>query len=69
MFKEYDVVRARYNLSTNVPKYSKGVVLIIFEKPSIAYEVEFVDDLGNTIDLLTVKQEDIEKDIGTLLEP
>ena len=60
MFKEYDVIKARRNLTETVTQGCRGTILMIFESPSIAYEVEFVNEKGQTLELLTVKQTDIE---------
>lgn len=61
MYNEYDVVRAIRNININVPKGSKGVVLIIYPSTPVQYEVEFVDEEGNSIDVITVQEMDIEK--------
>lgn len=60
MFKEYDVVRALKDISEKVPKGSEGTVLMIFSSTPPQYEVEFMDDEGNTLDILTVHEKDIE---------
>jgi len=59
MFKEFDVVIAKNELPT-VPKGSVGTILIVYESGH-DYEVEFLDSEGNTIDLLTVNEKDLEK--------
>ncbi len=58
MFNEYDVVLAKKQLSDNVPAGCKGAVLICFEKND--YEVEFVDDDGESIAVMTVPVTDLE---------
>jgi hypothetical protein len=58
MFKEYDVVIAKRDLA-DVPFKSRGTVLIVF-KNSNQYEVEFVDEEGNTLSVLTVAGADLE---------
>jgi len=60
MIKEYDVVIARNDLSRRVVKGSKGAVVIVYHEPKLGYEVEFVDDAGYTLDVLTVYPNDIE---------
>jgi len=37
-----------------------GTIVMIYTDPNIAYEVEFFDEYNNTIELLTVKESDIE---------
>jgi hypothetical protein len=55
---EYDVVRATKMLS-DVPAGSEGTIVMVYEHPSLGYEVEFMDG-GETLDVLTVEPEDIE---------
>ncbi len=62
MFNEYDVIKAKRTLSEQVYKGCKGVILMIFEEPT-AYEVEFVDDNGNSLEIITVNEYDIEKTV------
>lgn len=59
MFKEYDVVLAKREIE-NVPKSTKGTVLVVYDGQH--FEVEFVDENGETINVLTVGFDDIEKD-------
>ena len=49
----YDVVIALQDLD-NVPKGSKGTILMVF-KDGEAYEVEFMDNEGNSLNIITVK--------------
>ena len=58
MFKEYDVVVSKCNLD-NVLIGSKGTVLIAYDKNH--YEVEFIDEKGDTLNVLTVSESDIQK--------
>ncbi len=58
-FKEYEVVIANKNMET-VPKGARGTILMIFEDGKY-YEVEFVDENGNTYNVLTVSADDIQK--------
>lgn len=60
MYKELQVVRATRQLSDNVEKGNEGTVVYVYENSSCMYEVEFVDKEGQTMDVLTVKEEDIE---------
>lgn len=60
MIEEYDVVRAKKDLSGAVLKGCKGAVVMIYQDPTLGYEVEFVDDEGDTLDVLTVYPDDIE---------
>ncbi len=59
MLKEYDVVCAKYELSATVPKGARGVILYVYGQPSLAYEVEFLDAVGKTLGVLTVRDEAI----------
>ena len=38
----------------------EGTVLMVFEGENNEYEVEFVDEQGNTLDVLTVGESDLE---------
>lgn len=57
MFKEYDVVLATRPLD-NVPAGTIGTILIVYEEGK-AYEVEFMDIEGTTLNVLTVRVQDI----------
>lgn len=52
MFKEYDVVIANKVLSGAVYKGTSGTVLICY--PNDNYEVEFMEENGESLDVLTV---------------
>lgn len=60
MIEEYEVVRAKKDLSHAVQKGCIGAVVMIYQEPTLGYEVEFVDTEGNTLDVLTVYPDDIE---------
>ena len=59
-FKEYDVVRVLKDCSTKVKKDDEGVVVLVFSDPNEAYEVEFADCEGRTIEEIALCPEDIE---------
>ena len=61
MLKEYDLVKANEKLSNKVNKGDIGTILLIYNEPHKAYEVEFVDKHNNTIEVLTVLDNKIEK--------
>ncbi|MBK5073443.1 DUF4926 domain-containing protein [Budviciaceae bacterium CWB-B4] len=60
MIKEYDVVKAKKDLSDSVLQGCEGAVLLIYQEPALGYEVEFVDSNGDTLDVLIVYLGDIE---------
>jgi hypothetical protein len=63
MFQEYDVIRLKKPISSqNVSVGDKGTILMIFDEPNLpkAYEVEFLDEEGHTIALVTVTDDEIE---------
>ncbi|WP_113628154.1 DUF4926 domain-containing protein [Pectobacterium peruviense] len=60
MIKEYDVIKAKKDLSDTILKGCKGAVVIVYQEPVLGYEVEFIDSEGNTLDVLTVYPDDIE---------
>lgn len=60
MLKEYDVVRAKHDINTLISRGTKGAIMLILHENPNKYEVEFVDDNGETLELLTVGDEDLE---------
>jgi hypothetical protein len=59
--QEYDVVRLRRPLPNHdLVEGSVGAVVMVFDNP-LAYEVEFCDQDGVTLALLTLVEEDLEK--------
>ncbi|MFA5670732.1 MAG: DUF4926 domain-containing protein [Balneolaceae bacterium] len=59
MLNEYAVVVATKDLSEGVKQGCVGTIVMIYDNPSLAYEVEFFDVIGDTIELLTVEPDDI----------
>lgn len=61
MLKENDVVKAKFDLTENIKKDTKGVILSVYDDGNI-YLVEFFDDDNNTIGdgMDTVALKDIE---------
>ena len=59
MIKEYDVVKAKSTLSEKIRMGMLGTVVMIYDNPNLAYEVEFESD-GST-ELMTVSIDEIEK--------
>ena len=62
MFKEYDVVIAKKNLSDKVKLGMRGAVLLVFRSNRNKYEVEFVDDKTGIVELLTVDEINLDFD-------
>lgn len=60
MYEELQVVRATKKLSDNVEIGCIGTVLYVYSGESRGYEVEFVNDDYETLDVLTVGEKDIE---------
>jgi hypothetical protein len=63
-FKEYDVVRLTRPVPENgLPAGARGAVLMVFaDPPPPSYEVEFLDEAGDTIALLTLTEDVLRKD-------
>lgn len=61
MFQEYDVVVSIRNLSEKVLKGTTGTILMVFDSSPNQYEVEFVDEQNNTLEILTVIEIDIDR--------
>ena len=59
MIKEYDIVISKIKQSKEIDIGCIGTVLIIYDN---AYEVEFVDNEHNTIDVLTVDKDTVDID-------
>ena len=57
---EFDVVKAKKDLSKLVLKGCIGTIVMVYDKPRLAYEVEFIDNKGDTVEILTVEKEDVE---------
>ena len=61
MFSEYDVVRLRSaSNAPGVPVDTLGTVLIIYPATPPAYEVEFMDEAGNSYETFTMQESDLE---------
>jgi CO dehydrogenase/acetyl-CoA synthase delta subunit len=57
--KEYDIVKSTKDLNNKVLKGCEGTVLIVYDTPTLGYEVEFVNDANETLAVLTVYPDDI----------
>ncbi len=61
MIIEHDVVEAKRNLNKNILKGCKGVVVFVYSNNANLFEVEFVNEKNETLDVLTVNEVDIIK--------
>lgn len=61
MLSELDTVVAKRQLSDKIKTNTKGTIVLVYDNPRVAYEVEFVDKNGETLELLTVEGKDISK--------
>ena len=61
MIKEYDIVKAVKNINDLVLIGTIGTVVMIYQRPSLGYEVEFINDAKETIAVITVKPDEIAK--------
>ncbi len=59
-FNEYDVVRSIRSLGEGIPSGTSGAVVMVFASMHPECEVEFVDIEGDSIAVLTVKEDDLE---------
>lgn len=59
MYDEYQIVKSVRELSRNVPKDCIGTIVFVHTGYPQAYEVEFFDADDNTVEVLTVIEEDI----------
>jgi len=61
MFKEYDVVKLRADRSDDQLKAGAiGAVVMVYHSDPAAYEVEFCNQSGVTLALLTLLDSDLE---------
>lgn len=60
-FKEYDTVRVLKDCDEGVKKGEIGAILMVFEEPREAYEVEFLDSEGYPKAQCTLLPNDLEK--------
>jgi len=61
MIREYDVVITTKDINGKVLKGMRGAVLIVYDAKPLQYEIEFLDEDGYTIDVLTLSENDIIK--------
>lgn len=59
-FKEYDTVRIMKDCDEGIKRGAIGAILIVFEKPREAYEVEILDEKGNPKAQCTFLPDDLE---------
>jgi hypothetical protein len=56
-----DVVTLRRDLPEHqLRRGALGTIVMVFERPTLAYEVEFCDELGRTTIALALRPEDVE---------
>ena len=62
MFSEYDVVRLRCasHAAPSIPGGTSGTILLIHPATPPAYEVEFVDEAGESLGWFTMQESDLE---------
>ena len=56
MFQEYDVIISKHDININIPKGTIGTILLIHYDIPPKYEIEFIDEQGNSLDVLTGKK-------------
>lgn len=54
--QEYDLVKAKFQLSNSVEKGCEGTILMILSNNPNVYLVEFFDENDNTIEVLTASE-------------
>lgn len=60
IFKENDVVRILCSKDENIKQGDIGVVVMVFDNPNIAYEIEVIDENGDTKAICTLLGNEIE---------
>ncbi len=64
MFDEYDYVELIEELDSTLRIGIRGAIVMVYDCRPPEYEVEFVDNQGNTIDIRTVNESQIKKSIA-----
>jgi len=59
MLNEFDSVIALVPLNGRIKEGANGVVLLVLDEDRQMYEVEFFDELGASVGVLSVQGEDI----------
>lgn len=60
-FKEYEMVKVMINCNSNVKKGDIGAIIMVFNEPNEAYEVEFLDSEGYHKAQCTLLPDELEK--------
>ena len=59
--KQYDVISVKNDIpKNNLKKGMKGTIVLVFDDPQLAYEVEFSDESGETIDTVVLYPDQVE---------
>lgn len=59
-FKEYDIVKIKKNCEDSIKKGEIGAIIMVFQEPREAYEVEILDEEGNPKAECTLLSDDLE---------
>ena len=61
-FSEYDVVKLKIDdVSSDLKAGTKGTIVLTYKSVEPHYEVEFCDDAGNTLAIVAMSEEKLEK--------
>ena len=66
MIREYDIVITTKDINDKVVKGMSGTVLMVYDVKPPQYEIEFLDEDGYTIDVLTLSENNIIKMDGVI---
>lgn len=61
MFEEYDYVELKEDFDATLPSGTRGAIVMVYPCSPPEFEVEFVDNQGDTLSIRTVKEWQIEK--------
>jgi hypothetical protein len=61
MLEEYDVVELREGITTDLKTGTRGAIVMVYPSDPPEYEVEFVNDVGETIAVRTVRDDQLRK--------
>ena len=59
MFSEYEVVRLKSD-KEGLKAGAEGTIVMAYEYPRIGYQVEFMNESGHTLAVLTLYDDDLE---------
>lgn len=60
-FNEYDTVKVLIDINSNIKKGDIGAIVMVYDEPTEAYEVEFINEDGTQKAQLVLQANEVEK--------